>query len=498
MKYIYLTFLLSFGFIGFSQEITEQDALRYAIQDLTGTARFKGMSGAFGAVGGDLSSININPAGSVLFKNNFASITATNFNNYNKANYFGTKTRENLSDFDLNQIGAVLVFVDNNEDNDWKKFSVALNYENTNNFDNALFSTGLNPYNSIGNYFVNMAQGIPETNLASGNYYNYGFAGQQAYIGYQTYIIEPVTSNTYTSNVPSGGNYYHQNYITSTGYNGKLTGNFASSYKNFLFLGANLNVHFTDYVKTSSLVETNNNPLNPNPNSTIDYIRFDNEIYTYGTGFSLNLGAIVQATKSFRFGLAYESPTWYRLNDELLQGLETISINNPDNNPNPYIYTDKNIYPTYKLQTPSKWTGSMVYIYKNKGLISVDFTTKNYGNTTFRPRNEIVYQNLNSNMSQNLDNAIELRIGGEYKIKQVSLRAGYRFEESPYKVDYTMGDLTGYTGGIGYNFGESRLDLAYSNSHRNYNNNLISSGMNDIARIRTINNNITVTYSINF
>ena len=45
-----------------AQNIT--DALRYSTQDLNGTARFKAMSGAFGALGGDFSAIGINPAGS--------------------------------------------------------------------------------------------------------------------------------------------------------------------------------------------------------------------------------------------------------------------------------------------------------------------------------------------------------------------------------------------------------------------------------------------------
>ena len=61
-----------------------------------------------------------------------------------------------------------------------------------------------------------------------------------------------------------------------------------------------------------------------------------------------------------------------------------------------------------------------------------------------------------------------------------------------------MGDLTGYSGGLGYNFGKNRLDLAYAYAHRNYNQYLISSGMNDTARIRTIQNNVTLTYSVNF
>jgi hypothetical protein len=42
------------------------------------------------------------------------------------------------------------------------------------------------------------------------------------------------------------------------------------------------------------------------------------------------------------------------------------------------------------------------------------------------------------------------------------------------------------------------LDLSFANSQRYFNQSLISSGMNDTARIKNTNNNITVTYSINF
>ena len=67
-KYI---FLLALGFTiseGQSQEIS--DAMRYAQDNLTGTARYRAMSGAFGALGGDFSSLNVNPAGSAVFSNN--------------------------------------------------------------------------------------------------------------------------------------------------------------------------------------------------------------------------------------------------------------------------------------------------------------------------------------------------------------------------------------------------------------------------------------------
>ena len=43
---------------------TAENAVRYTTDNLTGTARFRAMGGAFGAIGGDLSAINVNPAGS--------------------------------------------------------------------------------------------------------------------------------------------------------------------------------------------------------------------------------------------------------------------------------------------------------------------------------------------------------------------------------------------------------------------------------------------------
>ena len=491
MKKLFLVIILNVSFLSIAQEMTTTDALRYAVENMNGTARFRGMSGAFGAVGGDLSSININPAGSLFFNNNFASASISNYNINNNTNYFGTKNKENYSTLDLNQIGAVLVFNDNSGSSDWNKISVALNYENTNNFDNRLFTSGINPYNSISQYFVNQANFVANTQF---NDYQYEMA-------YETYIINPhpTTPNQFVSNVSPGGNYYQDFYSTSNGYNGKITANVASSYKNKLFLGLNLNAHFTDYVVTTSLYENNNNPLNPNTQPTISNIVFDNQLSTYGSGFSFNLGAIYKVTDSFRLGASYESPTWYNLNDELVQDLYTYdNVNVPSGDESRYFGSPIFIFPTYRLRTPSKLTGSAAYIFNKKGLISIDVATKDYSNVQFKNTNQNNFSDLNSQMSSEMKNAYEIRIGGEYKIKQWSIRGGYRFEESPYVVDTAMGDLTGYSAGLGYNFGENRLDLSYSNTHRNYNQNLISSGMTDPTRIRNIQDNITLTYSINF
>jgi long-subunit fatty acid transport protein len=131
-------------------------------------------------------------------------------------------------------------------------------------------------------------------------------------------------------------------------------------------------------------------------------------------------------------------------------------------------------------------------------LLSVDYTYKNYENTKFKPKNDELYSALNNQMRTVLSSTYELRIGGEYKIKQWSVRGGYRFEQSPFKNKTTIGDLTSYSGGLGYNFGDSRLDVSYTTSKRSSTEALLTSGLNDRAAINSLNNNVTLTYVINF
>ena len=509
MKKFLLVNLLVFSVsIGYAQEIS--DALRFSQDNLNGTARFRALSGAFGALGGDLSSINVNPAGSAIFANNQFGATISNYNRKNNSSYFGTNTSENDTSFDLNQAGMVFVFNNKNTKSDWRKFSIALNYENANNFDNSTFSAGINPTNSIDRYFLfyaNQNGGVPlgDLQLQSGEsistLYSFlgstsGFGAQQAFLGYQAFVIDPaanyddVTNRNYVSLVPGGGNYYQENYFTSDGYNGKVNFNFATQYKDFLYLGINLNSHFANYSQYTNFFERNDQESDQ---FRINRLQFENRLSTYGNGFSFQIGTIAKVTKGLRLGLAYESPTWFNLNDELSQSLIGVSSNNvveltPDVvNPNVIM-----IYDRYRLQTPDKVTGSFAYIFGNQGLISVDVAFKNYSEATVGPNND--FRNLNTAISNTLTNSTEIRIGAEKKIKQLSLRAGYRFEESPYANSAIMGDLTGYSGGLGYNFGNTKVDLSYSHSKRNFQQQFFSQGFTDSARIQEVMNNISLTF----
>ncbi len=490
-----------------AQEVS--DAIRFSQDNITGTARFSAMGGAFGALGGDLSAISINPASSAVFVNNQVGGTLSSFNVKNDSDYFGKKTSDKESSFNLNQAGGVFVFENGNSTSNWKKFSIALNYENTNLFDNRLYSGGFNPRNSGINFFLNSANGETLNVLEFGDYRRLSYKSQQGWLGYQSYLINPLlpldgNSTVYTPNTQATGNFYQENEIVTTGYNGKISFNIATQYKDFLFLGLNLNSHFTDYIKSISFYEDYYDGKNANPNKGIQSFRFNNDLYIYGNGFSLQLGAIVKPTKNVSFGLTYESPTWMTLNEELSQSINSecadcldgdrIPIYNINVNPTEDPI-DRNVYAPYQLRTPQKVTASFAYIFGKKGLISFDYTNKDYSSTLYTTENDATLQSLNQEILQTTrSNASEFRLGGEYRIKQVSLRAGYRFQQSPYKNAATLGDLTSYSGGLGFNFGGSRLDFAFTTSQRAFNQQFFTEGLTDSARINSKNNNFTATF----
>ena len=492
MKNKLLISLLLFSGITILQAQDISDAIRYSQDNLSGTARFRAMGGAFGALGGDFSALSVNPAGSAIFTTNQAAVTLSSINTKNKSYYFGTKTLENDNSFDLNQAGAVWQFDLNTVNSDWKKITLALNYENANNFDNSVFSAGVNPTNSIARYFTSYANGIPLNIITGSNFESLNYSEQQAYLGYKGFIINPVSGpgNQYTSSISGNGNYYQENSITSNGFNGKLSFNAAASYKDRLYVGVNLNSHFTDYTRNTSFYEDYLNTPGHDASTGVQSLRFNNDIYTYGSGFSFQLGAIAKVTDAFRVGLSYESPTWYELNDELLQTLRVSSVERVN------FMADQNlviVYPTYRLTTPGKYNGSLAYIFGKKGLISFDYSLKDYTNARLRPESDPQFNAINNEIKNELTTSNEFRVGAEYRLNQLSIRGGYRFEESPYKNSNTIGDLTSYSTGLGYDFGRTKVDLAYAYAKRDYNQGIFSRGLTNAPAVQSSNNTVALT-----
>ncbi|WP_299889176.1 OmpP1/FadL family transporter [uncultured Lacinutrix sp.] len=489
----------------YAQDIN--DALRYSSGEITGTARFRALSGAFGALGGDLSAVNINPASSSVFANSNASFTLGSLNIDNDVSFFEGRNSNSESDIKLQQGGGAFVFKNRNENSKWKKFALSIAYDNTRNYEDNWFAKGTNGTdtsngNSIGDYFLNITQGLRLDEISAlpgetvsqayseiGNIF--GYTNQQAFLGYDSFILEPDTpdddNTSYTSNIANGK--FSQEYsLNSTGYNGKVAFNASALYGDNFYFGLNLNSHFLNYERSTFLFEENDNT-----GSLVNQVGFENNISVNGSGFSFQIGTIFKVAQGLRLGLTYDSPTWMTIEEETTQYIETVRNEGGTDILRVLDPQVLNVFPQYKLQSPGKITGSLAYIFGTNGLINFDYSRKDYSNIKFKPTSDAYFSDQNLIINNNLKAASTYKVGGEYKIKRFSLRGGYRFEESPYKNETTIGDLRGYSLGLGYKFGNTTIDLTYDQSKQSRNHQLFNTGLVDAVTIDNVNSNITLS-----
>lgn len=504
-----------------AQNISE--ALKYSLEDTHGTARFKALSGAMGAIGGDLSAMGINPAGSAIYSVGDFAFSFGNLAQKNGISFTNTHNKNKSSDFHFNQFGLASVHYLNEPKSNWKKISLAINYQKMNNFyGKDLFFTGFNSQQNLGNFFTHFAQGIEQQELMLDEYENrrkvftnnltdlYDRMGRgrkynpynirNAFLGYNVGLILPESGKTeinqtmtpeeanavleetkYRSNVPNPHKIDFHN-ITQ-GQVSKFNFNIATQYGNDLYLGANLNSHRIDYKRITRHYEYYHadNSLNENP---IRYAFFENEYRTEGKGISVQLGAIFKATKELRLGLSYQSPIWYSLQEQLTQRLETQTFNKQ-------VY-DTGVLPTavyesYDYSTPSEVTASIAYIFGRKGFLSLDYSYKgnSYHFDDFEGLNEVVKNQIRPTSS--------LRLGGEYRFTQnFSVRAGYRYAQNPYKNQKNANDLNAYSLGFGYYLGGIYFNVSYDVTYQNTDFQLYES-VYDSAKIKSRRNNLHFT-----
>ena len=238
-----------------------EDAIRYGSGETQGTARFKAMAGAFGALGADLSGVSINPAGAAVFNTSHGVLSASTKTNTNDVSYGNDMANSSSNNVDLHQIGAAFVFKNYNKGSSWNKFVLSVFYERTNDF-NTQYSVQGTTNNSVSSYFLQNANGLQLGDISAlegetitqayadiGS--SYGYRNQQAFLGYNSYILEPVSEDldntSYGSNIAPGTFNQQYDYL-SLGNSGKFSANIALQYNENISLGLNLNSHFIDFV----------------------------------------------------------------------------------------------------------------------------------------------------------------------------------------------------------------------------------------------------------
>lgn len=404
-----------------AQTLSYSDAaILFSTDDNYGTARFMGMGGAFGALGGDLTAADINPAGLAVFNNTEFTTTFSYRDSNTKSTFYGSPLSTSDDYFQFSQIGSVLIF-NTYDDSGWNKFALGFNYNVIKDFDN--------------NFITEGNSGVADFNT-------------DPYLNYD----ENPFNDVYYENVD---NQFFGSF--TSGINDRFTFNFATQYEDLLYLGVSLAFQNIDFYQNTIFEEYNNDGSGNNLDAyNAQYLS------VYGNGFNFGIGAILTPIENLRLGLSYQSPIWYELSERFVEDIE-IDVSN---NPNTYTEYYQPNYFDYDLKTPSKVIGSIAYVFGKSGLISFDYIYQDFSSTRLQPSG--AFTDENQELTNDLSNTSSFKLGAEWRYKILSFRGGYSFVESPYNNADSSFDVKGYSFGLGFRFNSFfKLDFAYDNTSYN-------------------------------
>lgn len=464
------------------------DAYRYVQTETGGTARFLGMGGAFGALGGDISVLNLNPAGLAVYRSSEVVTTLSVNAAKANANWFGTTAEENKTKVNFDNIAYVGYFP-TSRDEGLVSWNVGFSYNRLKNFTRnyTAHSIGGMDY-SLSDYAAACANSVPEWTgddlWETSDYDPYAnpdvgdwmsiVAMNSGMIGYDR--GQDVFGSQFVSNNGQGG--YTPTAIDETVLNVSESGAidqytiaFGANISDYLLLGASVGITDLNY----NYISYYNEYFADGSTLTLGTPDGGNGLSTDGTGYNFTLGAIVNPFSFLRFGVAYNSPTWYKMTDYYyVEGRTSM----PEGTMT--AHTPSNAYTKYEYRTPDKWTFSAAAIIGQTALISLDYELMNYR----RARMYDYYGSANIYTNTDIEtffrNANTIRVGAEVKVTpQFSVRAGYSWTSSGMNNDlqdnnvsvatvgtipnYTIDrGLSSYSIGIGYRFTPHfYVDLAY-------------------------------------
>ncbi|MFV0417594.1 MAG: OmpP1/FadL family transporter [Dysgonomonas sp.] len=450
----------------------EMDAIKLSQNDLTGTARSVSMGGAFGALGGDIGGIAINPAGIGVYKS--SEIVGTlNFQNVKtQTEMNGGKFNESKFKVNFDNIGFVTALPTNNDVAPYINFGIS--YNRLKNFDRKYSTGGSGLKWSMADYMAHRADGIknPDEELwfqSDKDIYPLENHDWMAVFGYNSYLIGEVNGSPgqYTSldQIPANSTKYNL-YNREKGSISTYDFNMGTTFSDIVSIGLTFSVTDVKYHLYSDYNESYGNLSNAG-------FGMENYLKTEGSGFQVSPGIIVKPIDELRIGLAYHSPTWYNLSDYVSAYFDyDLSGLIPGVQDNKGWIDTKTFRYDYRMRTPDKWTFSLAGVIGQTAIISADYEYTNYSDNmrVFDEHGDALSYNPNPTISKHYRGASTLRVGAEVRFTpQFSGRVGYAWMQSPFKTEFkdgkdeamTVGSITQYTldgdknyftYGLGYRF----------------------------------------------
>ncbi|MDN3607761.1 OmpP1/FadL family transporter [Kaistella yonginensis] len=388
----------------------------YSNSATTGSAKYNAMAGSMGALGGDFSVINTNPAGIGVPITSEISGTLAIQNSKNTTSLAGTALDYKLNNTDLTNVGGVMAFrLD--DSTPWKFVNIGVNYSN---------------------------QSIEDYSETPGN----------ANVNFNIY-----NAGTLIDNVTYAGHAYNRYGDVS-----KMSIAAGGNYDNRIYVGAGLNFHTANIDQYDSAAF--NSSLN---NNTSVYDKQYTPFSESSTGFSASVGVIGKINPQFRLGASVETPTWWSI----------ARVYNEYENPTDGTYTeDRKLASPMKATVSAAFVPNKnfaINVDYSLGLTKPKY--KVYGNAETELNN--FFSNNSKSLSEikvgaeyRID-AFRLRGGYGFASSPFDSMSISAFSANGNAANTTYDDLivgkrTTIGAGIGYDFKSFYIDAAYQNLSSEY------------------------------
>lgn len=457
MKRLYLI-LLCIILISEAKAQTLFDAINLSDQPIEGTARAMAMSGAFGALGGDPSAIQINPAGLGIYRSSEISFTLADTYSKTKSKWGVFQKNKGENVFDFSRISYVQSFLSGREKG-LIASNFAISYNRSKSSLVRLGFIGTEGATSFSTAMAEMGNGISELDMIS-----YGdkspFDNEQVawlpLMAYQANLIEakPGSGSSYqalkekTTVAPTYNSLI--NYAIDD-----ISISYAANINHLFYIGADFSMKLYQRSEVSEYCE--------------DFI-LENQIETTGIGWNFKLGLLARPFSFWRVGFAYHTPTFYHISKTTAPQLnDSIAVEGSD---------------AYRFSTPSRYLFSTAFLFDKKAAIDIEYEIADYTSMSYRSLSQTLKSDGNPFSRENryIKNSAKIvhsvKVGAEYRpFEFLSFRIGGAYvspavkgsaeKQYPYNTIYTNMDYSidkgSYyvSGGVGFRVKVWSFDLAY-------------------------------------
>jgi hypothetical protein len=451
-----------------------QDALRFSDIGRGGTARFQGLAGSGSALGGDLSSSIINPAGLGFFNRSVISITPQFSFRDNNSSYLGSENVSFSNNFAIGQIGISIDLTKSDyEKGPFRGGSLAFSFNKRNDFNETVELVGENYSNSIVDYYVEQAQGIDVSNF----YGNSQEVISPIGLGYDAFLFDIDINACPDPNEPC--NQYERFYdfepmrqrevLKTKGNQNEWNIAYGGNVMDKFYFGTKLGIATVNYTMERTYSEL----AIDQSTDALQNMTLNDRLEINGAGVNLGFGVIYRPLDVVRFGASIETPTYYNL-EEKFEGSMTTQFNNflfaedpndPDNN----FYLNNQSsellpgYFDYVLRTPLRVNfGTAIFAGKN-GFITADVEYLDYRRSRVSFQSVLGDEGADNRSIKNIyDATFNYRIGGELRLNDFRFRGGYAYFGDPFQPNVNLIDQSRnrISGGFGMRLADFFWDLA--------------------------------------